>query len=51
MLLADGHDALLVVVDVPELGHNEEVLALHDALLDGAGDALAGFLLVAVDWR
>jgi hypothetical protein len=44
---------LLLVVGLPELGDDEEVLALHDALLDGAGDTLTTLLLVAVicrDW-
>jgi hypothetical protein len=36
------------VEGLPELGNDEEVLALHDALLDGAGHALAALLLIAV---
>jgi hypothetical protein len=36
------------MVCLPELGNNEEVLSLHDAFLDGAGDTLTTGLLVAV---
>ena len=51
-LLADnGLDAVAVVEGVPELGDDEELLALDDALLDGAGNTLAALLLVAVVWR
>jgi hypothetical protein len=45
---SDGLDFVLVVEGLPELGNDEEVLALHDALLDGAGHALAALLLIAV---
>jgi hypothetical protein len=45
---SDGLDVLLVVVSLPELGDDEEVLSLHDALLDGAGDTLTAGLLIAV---
>lgn len=48
-LLADnGLDAVAVVEGVPELGDDEELLALDDALLDGAGYTLAALNLVAV---
>ena len=48
-LLADnGLDAVAVVEGVPELGDDEELLALDDALLDGAGNTLAALSLVAV---
>lgn len=48
-LLADnGLDAGLLVEGVPELGDDEELLALDDSLLDGALDTLAALLLVAV---
>ena len=50
LLLADGLDPLGVVEGVPELGDEEEVGALHEAVFDGAGDALAGFDFVAVVW-
>lgn len=50
LLLADGLDALWIVERVPELGDEEEVLTLDDAFLDGAGNTLAGLLLVAVVW-
>lgn len=39
---------LLAVVVVPQLGGDENVLALDKAFLDGSLDALAGFLLVLV---
>jgi hypothetical protein len=39
------------VVCLPELGDDEEVLSLHDALLDGAGNTLTTGLLVAVVCR
>lgn len=48
LLLDDGLDALGVVEGVPELGHDEELLTLHDAFRDGAGDTLAALNLVAV---
>jgi hypothetical protein len=44
----DRLDVLLVVVSLPELGDDEEVLSLHDALFDGAGDTLTTSLLIAV---
>lgn len=39
---------LLAVVVVPQLGGDENVLALDKAFLDGSLDTLAGFLLVLV---
>jgi hypothetical protein len=33
---------------VPELGHNEELLALDEAVLNGASHTLASFDFVAV---
>lgn len=48
LLLANGLDALLVVERVPELGNNEQVLALHDTLVDRTLDTLASLDLVAV---
>lgn len=45
---ADGLDLVLCVEGLPELGDDEEVLALDDALLDGAGDAVAALRFVAV---
>ena len=38
----------MVVKRVPELGDQEEVGAFDYAFFDGAGDALAGFLFIAV---
>jgi len=51
LLAGDGLDVLLVVVCLPELGDDEEVLSLHDALLDGTGNTLTTGLLVAVVCR
>jgi hypothetical protein len=48
LLAADGLDFVAFVEGVPELGDEEEVFALHEALFDGAGDAFAGFFFVAV---
>lgn len=48
LLLDDGHDALAIVERVPELGDDEELLALHESVLDGAGDTLAALNLVTV---
>jgi hypothetical protein len=36
---------------VPELGDNEEVLTLDEAVLDGTGNTLTSLLLVAVVWK
>lgn len=51
LLLGDGLDLLVVVECLPKLGHDEEVLALYETLLDGAGDTLTGFDFVAVIWE
>lgn len=48
LLLANGLDTLLVVEGVPELGDDEELLALDNSLLDGFREPLACLLLVAV---
>lgn len=48
LLAADRSNALAVVEAVPQLGDNEELLTLDDALLDGTGDTLASLDLVAV---
>lgn len=48
LLPGDGLNLIVVVERLPELGDNEEVLALYNALLDGAGDTLTGLDLVAV---
>lgn len=48
LLSADWLDVLLVVEGVPELGDEEEVFALDEALFYGTSDALTGFFLVAV---
>lgn len=38
----------MVVERIPKFGHEKEVGAFDYAFFDGAGDALAGFLFVAV---
>lgn len=43
-----GLDLLRVVERRPQLGHDEELLALHEPFLERAGHALAALLLVAV---
>ena len=48
MLAADGLDFVAFVEGVPELGDEEEVFALDEAIFNGSGNAFAGFLLVAV---
>ena len=48
LLLANWFDAVVVMEGVPELGDKEEVGALDYAFFDGARDALAGFLFIAV---
>jgi hypothetical protein len=51
LLASDGLDLLAVVEAVPQLGDEEEVLALDDALLDGTSDTLADLDLIAVVWK
>jgi len=48
LLADDGLHALLLVEGIPEFGDYNEVLALHDTLIDGTLDALSGFLLISV---
>jgi hypothetical protein len=50
LVLELGHleSMLAAVIVVPELGGDEDVLALHQTLGDGALDALASLLLVLV---
>lgn len=48
LLLADRLDSIAVVKRIPELGDKEEVFALDEAFLDGAGDTLARLYFVAV---
>lgn len=48
LLLADGRNPLAIVEGVPQLADQEEVLALHQAVLDCPGHALARLLLIAV---
>jgi hypothetical protein len=51
LLAGDGLDLLAVVEAVPQLGDEEEVLALDDTLLDGTSDTLADLDLIAVVWK
>lgn len=51
LLADDGLDFVGVVEGVPELGDDEELLALDEAFLDGAGYALSALDLVAIIWR
>jgi hypothetical protein len=51
LLLANRFDTLLVVEGVPQLGNDEQLFSLDKAVLDGASEALAGFLFVAVVWE
>lgn len=51
LLFADGLHTVMVVERVPKFGDKEEVGAFHYALFDGASDAFAGFLFVAVVWK
>ena len=48
LLAGNWANLVLVVERVPELGNNEELLALDEAVLDGAGNTLTSLLLVAV---
>jgi len=48
LLPGDGLNAVAVVEGVPELGDDEELLALHETVGDGAGDTLAALNLVAI---
>jgi hypothetical protein len=48
LLPCDGLNLIVVVERLPELGDNEQILALYKTLLDGTCDTLPGFLLVTV---
>ncbi len=48
LLFADGLYPVVIVEGVPKFGDKEEVGALDNAFFDGAGNALAAFLFVAV---
>lgn len=48
LLLADRLDSVAVVERVPELGDEEEVFALDEAFLDGAGNTLARLFFIAI---
>ena len=51
LLFADGLHTVVVVERIPEFRDEEEVGAFDYAFLDSAGDALTGFLFVAVVWK
>ena len=48
LLARNRLDLVALVERVPQLGHHEELLALDEAVLDGACNALADLLFVAV---
>jgi hypothetical protein len=48
LLLDNGLDLFLVMECLPQLRDNEEFFAFYEALLDGAGDTLAGLDFVTV---
>lgn len=48
LLAGNGLNLVTIVEGVPELADDEEVLTLHQAILDSAGNALTSFFLVAV---
>lgn len=51
LLANDGLYTVSIVEGVPKLGDDEEFIALDETLLDGAGNTLAAFDLVAVIYR
>lgn len=48
LLLDDGLNTVAIVESVPQLGDDEEVLTLDEAILDRTGNTLTALLLVAV---
>ena len=48
LLSADWLDLLELVERLPELGDDEELLPLHDSVLDSTSDSLSALLLVAI---
>ena len=48
LLAADRLHLVSLVEGVPELGDNEQILALDETLIDGALDTLSALLLVTV---
>lgn len=49
-LLGDRDNMLAIMEGIPELGDDKKILALDEAIIDGALHTLAGFLLVSVVW-
>jgi len=45
---ADGFDGVLFVERIPQLGDDEELLSLDQAVFDGARDAFSSFYFVAI---
>ena len=50
LLLGDRLDLVGVVEGVPELRDDEEIFALYETFLDGAGNTLAALGFVAIIW-
>jgi hypothetical protein len=48
LLAGNGLDLVGLVEAVPELGDNEEILALDETILNGTGNTLTGFNFVTV---
>lgn len=48
LLLGDGLNLVIVVEGLPQLGDDEEVRSLYEAVFDGAGNALSGFDFIAI---
>lgn len=48
LFAGDRLDSVLVVESLPQLGDDEEILTLHETLLDGAGNTLTTLLLIAI---
>lgn len=48
LLAGDRLDLVLVVESLPQLGDDEEILTLHETILDGAGNTLTTLFLIAI---
>jgi hypothetical protein len=51
LLAADGLDLSAFMEGVPKLGNEEELFSLYEAILNGTGDTLSGFHLIAIIWE
>ena len=47
-LLANGLNSLGIVERVPELADQEQILSLYETFLEGTGNTLASFDLIAI---